>query len=286
MADTYCGKNCAECMRREELACLGCKAGPGRSFVSDCDLAKCARDKGHETCDTCIFKGNCGTLRGRESVPDYRIKSMEAEAQRKAAIAKRAPVLGKWLWLIFWLIILSIPVTLLTNGSIVGVDTPIAIAGHIMSAAMSIAIGVAFWKMTAEEERYRRAGICVTIAAVINLVLELVPDIGEGIFLLASILVTIVGLVWEYNEYKAHAAVLTGADNALSEKWETLWKWYIGLLCGMFGSLLVMLVIPVLGALAILAATIGGLVVSILKLVYLYRTANTFRRIQMGCEIR
>lgn len=277
MSETYCGKNCAECGRREELACPGCKAGPGRSFGGDCELAKCAKGKGHETCDTCIFKGNCGTLRGRESVPDYRIKSMEAEAQRKAAIAKRAPVLGKWLWLIFWLIILSIPVTLLTNGSVVGVDTPIAIAGHIMSAAMSIAIGAAFWKMTVEEERYRTAGICVTIAAVINLVLELIPGIGEGIFLLASIPAAIVGLVGEYNEYKAHAAVLTGVDNVLSEKWENLWKWYIGLFGGIFGSLLIMLLIPVLGALAILAATIGVVVVSILKVVYLYRTAKIFR---------
>ena len=79
MAETYCGKTCAECTKKEQLNCSGCKAGPGRQFGGDCELSKCVRDKGHETCDTCGFKGNCGTLRSRESMPDYRIRKIEAE---------------------------------------------------------------------------------------------------------------------------------------------------------------------------------------------------------------
>ena len=49
MAETYCGKSCAECTKKEQLNCSGCKAGPGRQFGGDCELAKCVRDKGHET---------------------------------------------------------------------------------------------------------------------------------------------------------------------------------------------------------------------------------------------
>ena len=30
MAETYCGKSCAECSKRDILNCPGCKAGPGR----------------------------------------------------------------------------------------------------------------------------------------------------------------------------------------------------------------------------------------------------------------
>ena len=52
MAETYCGKSCAECTKKEELNCMGCKTGPGRPFGGDCELAKCVRDKGHETCET------------------------------------------------------------------------------------------------------------------------------------------------------------------------------------------------------------------------------------------
>lgn len=75
----------------------------------------------------------------------------------------------------------------------------------------------------------------------------------------------------------AHSIVLTGVDNELSKKWEVLWKWYIGLFLGMFGCIIVMLIAPVLGAIAILGCAIGTIVVSILKLVYLYHTAKIFR---------
>lgn len=97
MSETYCGKSCVDCTQKESLNCPGCKAGPGRQFGGDCELAKCVRVKGHETCDTCGFKGNCGTLRSRDRMPDYRIRKIEQEEMRKAAIAKRAPILGKWL---------------------------------------------------------------------------------------------------------------------------------------------------------------------------------------------
>lgn len=45
------------------------------------------------------------------------------------------------------------------------------------------------------------------------------------------------------------------------------------------GSILVMLIIPILGA---IAGTIGTVVVGILKFVYLYRTAKIFREYPVG----
>ena len=119
MAETYCGKNCTECAQKESLNCQGCKTGPGRQFGGACELAKCVRDKGHETCETCGFKGSCGTLRSRDSMPDYRRRKIEAEETRKAAIAKRAPVLDKWLWILFWLFIPSEIGGLMANETIV-----------------------------------------------------------------------------------------------------------------------------------------------------------------------
>ena len=86
--------------------------------------------------------------------------------------------------------------------------------------------------------------------------------------------------VGEYNEYMTHSAVLMGLDDDLSSKWETLWKWYIGLFLGIIGCIVVMLIFPLLGALAVFGAIIGVAVVSILKLVYLYRTAKVFREYQ------
>jgi hypothetical protein len=97
---------------------------------------------------------------------------------------------------------------------------------------------------------------------------------GSSFFTIPAAIIALVG---EYNEYMGHSAVLTGVDNELSEKWEVLWKWYIGLFLGMFGCILLMLIIPILGAIALIGAAIGLVVVGILKLVYLYRTAKLFR---------
>lgn len=279
MAETYCGKNCAECAQKEALNCPGCKTGPGRQFGGDCELAKCVRTKGHETCDTCSFKGNCGMLRGRESMPDYRYRKMEAEAQRKAAIAKRAPVLGKWLWILFWLIIPGTIASIMTNETIVQAIPGLYFPGQVLNAVCSITYGAILLRLTTEESGYRTAGICSLIAGGVSVLVALIsgPSETPAWTLLLTLPAAIVAFVGEYNEYMAHAEVLIDVDRELSEKWRMLWKWYIGLFGGMIGSLLVLIIIPLLGALAMLAAAVGVIVVSVLKLVYLYRTAQIFR---------
>ena len=279
MTENYCGKSCAECVQKEKLNCSGCKTGPGRKFGGDCELAKCVRDKGHETCDTCGFKGNCGTLRSRESMPDYRIRKIEAEEMRKAAIAKRAPVLGKWLRIIFWLIIPSTIGSIMANENTAKILPGLFMPGQIINAICSITYGAILLRLGSEESRYRTAGICALIAGASSAIAAIVNGGSEGAtwILIFTIPAAIVALVGEYNEYMAHSEVLSGVDYELSEKWEVLWKWYIGLFLGMFGCIIVMLIAPLLGAIAILGCAIGTIVVGILKLVYLYRTAKIFR---------
>ena len=284
MAATYCGKSCEECTKKAQLPCSGCKTGPGRQFGGDCELAKCVRDKGHETCETCGFKGNCGTLRSRESMPDYRIKKIEAEVMRKAAIAKRAPVLGKWLWIIFWLVIPSSIGSIMSHETTAKILPGLFMPGQIINAICSLIYGAILLKLGSEEDRYRTAGICALIAGGVSAVVAIITVAAEEATwtLLFTLPAAVVAMVGEYNEYMAHSAVLSGVDNELSEKWEVLWKWYIGLFLGMFGCIIVMLIIPILGAIAILGGAIGTVVVGILKLVYLYRTAKIFREYPVG----
>ena len=284
MAETYCGKSCEECTKKEQLNCSGCKTGPGRLFGGDCELAKCVRDKGHETCDTCGFKGNCGTLRSRESMPDYRIRKIEAEAMRKAAIAKRAPVLGKWLWIIFWLVIPSSIGSIISHETTAKILPGLLMPGQIINAICSLTYGAILLKLGSEEDRYRTAGICALIAGGVSAVVAIITVAAEEATwtLLFTLPAAVAAMVGEYNEYMAHSAVLSGVDNELSEKWEVLWKWYIGLFLGMIGCILLMLIAPVLGAIVILGCAIGTVVVGILKLVYLYRTAKIFREYAVG----
>ena len=51
------------------------------------------------------------------------------------------------------------------------------------------------------------------------------------------------------------------------------------MLVGMICSGVILLLVPILGLLALLAALIGVLVVEIRKLLYLFRTAKAFREI-------
>ena len=84
MRESYCGKNCAECMRREELNCPGCRPEEGRRFPTSCAIAQCCNKNGHETCETCVHKQNfCQTLKEKDDYPQRHIREVEAEAQKR-----------------------------------------------------------------------------------------------------------------------------------------------------------------------------------------------------------
>ena len=276
MAETYCGKACAECAQREQMNCPGCKTGPGRELGGDCNLAKCVRNKGHETCGTCCFRDTCGTLRGRDGIPDQRRRRAEAEQAKMEAIARRAPFLGKWLWLLFWLVVpSSIGAVLNLTESLQWLYLP----GQIIGLACTVGYGLILLKLGGEEDSYRIAAICVLAAGAVNVLVDLFTGSGETPpwTLLLILPAAVVGLVGTYNEFMAHAAVLRGVDDELSGKWEILWKWHIGLYVAIFGCILALFLFPVLALVALVAVAIGLIVVAVLQLVYLYRTAKIFR---------
>ena len=217
-------------------------------------------------------------------MPNDRRRKLEAEAARKAEAAKQAPILGKWLWIIFWLIIPSTVGGLMANESTAKILPGLFMPGQIINAICSLTYGAILLKLGSEEDRYRTAGICALITGSVSAVVAMITGTGEEATwtLLLTLPAAVVAMVGEYNEYMGHSAVLSGVDNELSEKWEVLWKWYIGLFLGMFGCIIVMLIVPILGALAILGCAIGTIVVSILKLVYLHRTAKIFREYPVG----
>ena len=203
---------------------------------------------------------------------------------RKADIARRAPVLGKWLWIIFWLIIPSTIGSIMAHETTAKILPGLVMPGQIINAICSLTYGAILLKLGSEEDRYRTAGICALIAGGVSAVVAIITVAAEEATwtLLFTLPAAVVAMVGEYNEYMAHSTVLSGVDNELSEKWEVLWKWYIGLFLGMFGCIIVMLIIPILGAIAILGCAIGTVVVGIMKLVYLYRTAKIFREYPVG----
>lgn len=275
--ESYCGKSCETCGWREKLACPGCQGGPARS--GSCDVAACCREKGHTACSTCGFLAGCTRRAGLDRVPERRQRRMEADAARRRELDRRAPVLGKWLWLLFWLFIPSELATLMSNDTVAAAFPALGMAGEVLGLLCGLAYAMILWLLRKTGERYRIAAICQAVAAVAAALLAAVSarDMDGGLTLLMELPTIAVSLLAVYQEYNAHADVLEGLDDMLSEKWRGLWKWYIGLLIGLFACVILVAIAGILGLLATLAAIIGIVIVSILKLVYLYRTAKLFR---------
>lgn len=274
--ETYCGKQCEECTYKEKLGCRGCQV-PGMNGAVDCKIAKCCKEKGHKVCATCGFAPNCTILRGKGSVPDYRLKDMEEADLTRVRNLERAPFLGKWLGILFWLIVPGALGSLLTLDIFQKIPT-LYLGGEVINILVNISYGLILLKISVRSERYRTAAICCLIAAGCGVVLALLPDtVMAALTLLLSLPVVVVSFYGEYQEYMGHSDILREMDGEMSGKWEGLWKWYIGTNGAIWGGIILMVIMPVLGALAVLGAFVGVAVVEILKLIYLYRTAKVFQ---------
>ena len=279
MAGTYCGKSCESCTQKEQKLCPGCHAGPGRSWSGDCEIAVCCRDKGHESCNTCTNYRYCGKFRRKDEMVERRARKQAEEEARRAELARRAPFFGRWLWILFWLIIPGTVASILGMDALAAAAPGVYLFGKYLGVACSLAYGLILLRMMSEHDAYRTAGILRLVTAAVSLLLALVAGKNSAAnwTLLISLPGGVVGMVATYQEYMAHASLMDSLDRALAEKWRMLWKWYIGVFIALFGSIVVMLIFRLLGLLVLLAALVGTVVVEILALVYLYQSAKEFK---------
>lgn len=274
-----CGRMCDACTWKEQLDCPGCQDGPGRRFSGGCPIADCCREKGHTACVTCTFSTGCA-LRRRD-MPQNRLWAVEAERERRARLDRNAPVLAKWLWLLFWLVIPSVFSNILTMDTVAGAVSNCRSRWKCAGISDFPGLWCPFVAAAGGGRPVPHGGLCYLAGGIISGVL-LLPAIPEGNWLwwLLSLPVMVLELCAAYQEFYAHAEVLEELDPELAGKWRLLWKWWIGLLLGLFGCIFLALISAILGLLAMLADAIGLLVVGIVKLVYLYRTAKRFREYQ------
>ena len=273
-----CGRSCESCTWKERLNCPGCQAGPGRSICGDCEIAVCCRGKGHTACETCNFLSSCNLQRGRDGQPEHRLRRLEAERERRARLGTNAPLLGKWLWPLFWMVIPGMIGNVMSNESVTALFPAVGTVGEVLGILVSLVYGVFLWQLRTVSRGYRTAALCGFAGVGFGgLMLVLGMSQENALWWLLALPMLAVEFFGMYREYNAHADVLAGLDDDLSEKWRKLWKWMIGLYLGLFACLLVALLSAVLGLLVMLADVIGLAVVGILRLVYLYRTAKLFR---------
>lgn len=280
MGETFCGKRCEVCAQREEQMCSGCKNGSEGRF-GDCEIASCCVEKGYENCSTCTGQTGCFKLLTREEMPNRRQELLEAQTARQQRYRETAPLLGKWLWILFWLILVGEIPALMTQETVVALLPQLRLPGEIFRCLCYLGCTWCLWKLHDVEKQYGRAAIFMLMNAVLTLITELATG-GDtstrlGLTLLLLLPDLVVSLCVTYFEYTAHAAVLDGLDDELAGKWRRLWKWEIGFLIGLVGCTLLVIFSATLALLALIVAGIGVIVVAILKMVYLYRMAKRFR---------
>lgn len=207
--------------------------------------------------------------------------NLQNRVPRQAQMGQNAATLGKWLWILFWLFIPSMIAVVMTNKNIVKYFPQLNAPGQILNAVCLLLYAGILLKLGPQNAHYKTSAICRFLAWALSTATVLILLSGNGIAfgVLLTFAATAIGYVGEYHECMAHSAVVSGVDNNLSGKWVMIWKWQVWLLCGIVGSLLLALIIPLLGVLVALAASVGVIVVGIMKLVYLYRTACLFRTV-------
>ena len=203
----------------------------------------------------------------------------QMQTERKPGV--NVALLAKWMRILFWLIIISTAANLLTSENVTNAAPPLASAGQILNIAANVAYGVVLLKIASESMNYRNSAICRFITAAVAIAVIPISDNTEFFIAIPVVILSIVmDMVGEYYEFMGHAEVLRGADRTLSYKWLTLWKWYIGTFLGMIGGTVLAVMIQLIGLIVVLASTVGTLVISIVKIVYIYKTAGVFRNCQ------
>lgn len=284
MGESYCGKRCDECPARPGGHCAGCKDGPGSPWSGDCEIARCCRNKGHESCGTCTLNGHCALYSGRMGAQMERERRREAEDEARRRNADRAPLLAKWLTVLFWLVIPNIISQVMTNENVLELLPELYWPGTVLSILYMFAYGGVLYVLRGESGRYRTAGTLLLISGVISVVMLLAFS-ANAFAVIVSLAVSVIAFVAEYQEYMGHAEVLAGADSYLADRWRGLWRWMIYAFAASIGGALAALLFVQAAFLALLfllvsvAGMIALLVLGILKLVYLWRTARVFREL-------
>ena len=152
----------------------------------------------------------------------------------------------------------------------------LAIVAIFVSNITMIIYAIVLLNMSKTCSAYKTAGMCLLIASALG-------TISSWFFEEESVLLTlpaaVLSLISVYSEIQAHAEVLWGIDDDQSVKWENLWKYMIMSYGVLIGSIIVILILPGLGALIAVAAAVAMVVTSIMKIVYLYRMENVLKAI-------
>ena len=277
MVETYCGKSCTECSHYLNKDCPGCKDGPGHQRYSACEIAQCCRTKSLDACHNCGRHGSCNKFKAKESATEARLERYKDEKIEKDLLRVQAPYVGHWLKILFWLCIPSVLSSLMTYDAVVELFPILYGPGVVMHAICNVCYGYILMRLASECSEYRIAGICLLIAGAVDFLITSSLPVNNHWSMMLTVLTSFIAFVGDYNEMSAHDFMLINVDFAQSEKWTKLRKWYTIIFMAHMASIMIVLIIPTVGAILAIIASTAMLLITGLKYFCLYRSANIFK---------
>lgn len=265
MSESYCLKSCAECGQ-----CSGCR---GSAYAARCGIAKCCKEKNHESCESCTRFGGCRLRMSRDAMPEKLHEEDRRAAEQRQANLIRAAVLAKWSLVVFWLMIAGMAVGL------VSYIPAVAKVGKLISPVIGLGVCYGYLRMKDAEEGFAAVAGMELAVLVISYAGNFLREGRVPAFFL-NLATIVVGTVLIWKRYAAFRDAMSGISGEYSEKWENQW---LLLKIGLFVLLgcTVLAFIPVISILALLCLLVGvGILLFVLirEFVYLYQTAIVCRR--------
>ncbi|WP_325214307.1 DUF3795 domain-containing protein [Oscillibacter sp.] len=274
--ETICGKSCESCGWKDQLNCAGCREDMGRPFSGPCGIAACCREKGHERCVTCTYFSLCSRRAGRDDVPRQELQRRDGEEAKQRRLAETAPLMAKWTWLMFWLVVPSELAGLLTVDFVAQAFPAAEAVGTALRFLCGLAYALFLWKLTPVLRSYRTAALCQLVVVLMYMFLPVIPE-GSGLFFLLGVPSLLLSLYGDYVEFFAHAQAVEPLDAELAANWRKLWKLLLISIGSLFLFLLSLFMGPFVAMFVGLAALALAIYYAVMRMVYLWRTAKRFR---------
>ena len=202
---------------------------------------------------------------------------MKERAEAKIKFRKHAPLMKKWIWVLFWLIIIQTVSDIFEQDFVANWMPLVNQISEYLTIVCSFLYAFVLLKLSPVSEGYRIAGVCFLITDVLNII-KLLAESSNGLKIVLSLVNIILLLVALYNEYMAHAFAVHGIDDYLASDWEALWKWYIAIEAAVFVSIIIisLRVLPLIIVLTLIIVLLATCGLSVYKMILLYRTADLF----------
>lgn len=208
------------------------------------------------------------------NIDETPVENAGENAVKKYGVSSEA---GRRIKTLFWIYLISL---ILDTGTVIcrNLQTSYSIikGAYIFFTAV---YGIVLLGMASENRNYKKAGIFALVTTAVSVLTTFVfPDKGIGaLYMIMLFGGAVIGILRDYNEYMAHSRLIYEKSSTLSDKWYGLWRKYISFMIVMLVSAIVSFILPWLAAIAFIVfpvASIGIVVLEVLKIIYLYRTSE------------